>query len=428
MSSLETITVLFTDLVGSTGLATRVGPAAADGLRRDHFAILRQAVEATGGREVKNVGDGLMVVFQSCSKAVGCGVEMQQRLEYRNRRADEQFAVRIGISIGESDVEDGDYFGPPVVEAARLCDAAGGGQVLCGDAVRAMAREGHDFRSVGTLELKGLAEPFPTYEVQWEPWAADAGTLPLPPRLREVPPVGYVGRRAEREGLTFLLDQARGGSRRVAFISGEPGIGKTRLATQLAVHGHGEGATVLYGRCDEDLGVPYGPWVRALRHYVAEAPEEALRAHAERQGGELANLVPEVRGRIPDYPKPRETDPETERYLLFGAVASLLEDATRESPLVLILDDLHWADAPSLSLLRHVATYDAPMRLLLLGTYRDSELASGHPLAVLLADLHREEGVSRIPLGGLEDANVIAIMEAAAGHELTSEGRRLAQT
>src|SRR2546423_6430947 len=118
MSSLETVTVLFTDLVGSTGLATRVGPAAAEGLRRDHFAILREAVEATGGREVKNVGDGLMIVFQSCSKAVGCGVEMQQRLEPRNPRADEQFAVRIGISMGEADGEGGGYFGPPRLEGA----------------------------------------------------------------------------------------------------------------------------------------------------------------------------------------------------------------------------------------------------------------------------------------------------------------------
>src|SRR5437588_674384 len=427
MGSLETSTVLFTDLVGSTGLATRVGPGAAESLRRDHFAILRGAVETTGGREVKNVGDGLMVVFTSSSAAVGCAVEMQQRIERRNRKADEQFSVRIGISMGEADVEEGDYFGPPVVEAARLCSAAAGGQILCGDLVRATAREGHEFRPLGLLDLKGLPEPFSAHEVDWQPAEDSAHTLPLPPRLREVPPVGYVGRDVEREGLTFLFDQVREGARRVALISGEPGIGKTRLATQLAVHGHGDGATVLYGRCDEDLGVPYGPWVRALRHYVTEAPDEILRAHAEQYGGELAQLAPEIRTRVPGYPEPRETDPETERYLLLGAVTSLLEVATRDAPMVLILDDLHWADSPSLSLLRHVATHDAPLRLLVLGTYRDAELATDHPLAVLLADLHREEGVSRIPLSGLEEDHVVTLMEAAAGHELTGPGRRLAQ-
>src|SRR5215217_5053660 len=135
MTPLETVTVLFTDLVGSTGLATRVGPGAAEELRREHFGILRGAVEPSGGREVKNVGDGLMVVFPSSSSAVGCSVEMQQCLERRNQRADEQLAVRVGISAGETDVEEGDYFGPPVVEASRLCNAAGGGQILCSDLV-----------------------------------------------------------------------------------------------------------------------------------------------------------------------------------------------------------------------------------------------------------------------------------------------------
>jgi class 3 adenylate cyclase len=428
MSSLETVTVLFTDLVGSTGLAARVGPAVAEGLRRDHFAILRGAVEATEGREVKNVGDGLMVVFQSCSNAVGCGVEMQQRLEHRNRRANEQFSVRVGISLGEANVHEGDYFGPPVVEAARLCKAAAGGQILCAEPVPAIAREGHRFRPVGALSLKGLPEALPAYEVEWQPALEPAGTLPLPPRLREVAPAGYVGRATEREGLLFLFDKAHEGIRRVAFISGEPGIGKTRLAAQLAIHAHGDGATVLYGRCDEDLGAPYGPWVRALRHYVLEASEDTLRAHAERHGGELARLVPEVRRRVQAYPGLRQTDPETERYLLYGAVASLLEHAAEERPVVLILDDLHWADAPSLSLLRHVVTQDVRLRLLVLAAYRDSDLAAGHPLAELLADLHREEGVSRIPLGGLEEADVFALMEAAAGHELTGEGRRLARS
>src|SRR5215211_2091268 len=147
---------------------------------------------------------------------------MQQRIERRNRHADEQFAVRIGISMGEADVEEDDYFGPPVVEASRLCDSATGDQILCGDVVRAMAREGHSFRSVGELELKGLTEPVPAHEVEWQPSDAAAGVLPLPQRLRAVPPVGYVGRREEREALKFLFDEARDGNRRVAFVSGEP--------------------------------------------------------------------------------------------------------------------------------------------------------------------------------------------------------------
>ncbi|MEA2421938.1 MAG: hypothetical protein QOF55_1037, partial [Thermoleophilaceae bacterium] len=426
MSPVETVTVLFTDLVGSTGLASRVGPAAAEELRREHFALLREAVEEAGGREVKNVGDGLMVAFSSSSSSVGCAVGMQQRLEGRNRRADEQLLVRIGISAGEADVDEGDYFGPPVVEAARLCNAAAGGQVLCGELVRMMARESEAFRSVGALELKGLPEPFPAHEVEWEPLSGSVGAVLLPQRLREVPPLGYVGRRAEREELALLLAQAREGNRRVAFVSGEPGIGKTRLATHLAVEAHGDGTTVLYGRCDEELGLPYGPWVEALRHYVREGPAAVLRAHAERYGGELGRLVPEVRSVVADYPAPTVTDPETERYLLLAAVSGLLEEATREAPLVLILDDLHWADKPSLALLRHLVTRGGELRLLVIGTYRDSDLTRAHPLTELLADLRREEGVTRVPLAGLDQDDVIAIMEAAAGHEVETEGRQLA--
>ena len=227
---------------------------------------------------MKNVGDGLMVVLQSSSSAVECAVGMQQRLDRRNRRADEQMMVRIGISAGEADHEDDDYFGPPVVEASRLCNAAAGGQILCGELVRMMAREGREFRSAGKLTLKGLPEPFPAFEVIWEPAAAEFGTIPLPPRLREVPPVGYVGRRAEREGLAYLLDEAREGARRIAFISGEPGIGKTRLASHAAVEAHGDGANVLYGRCNEELTAPYGPWVQALGYYVTPAVMRLTRA------------------------------------------------------------------------------------------------------------------------------------------------------
>ena len=127
-----------------------------------------------------------------------------------------------------------------------------------------------------------------------------------------------------------------------------------------------------------------------------------------------------------DLPAPRESDPETERYLLYAAVAGLLEVAGEREPLLLILDDLHWADAPTLSLLRHVVTAGASMRVMVVGTYRDSDLSRDHPLTALLADLHREQGVERIKLTGLEAEDVLALMEAAAGQELDEDGRALA--
>jgi predicted ATPase len=121
-----------------------------------------------------------------------------------------------------------------------------------------------------------------------------------------------------------------------------------------------------------------------------------------------------------------ESDPETERYLLYTAVAGLLEGAGEEEPLLLILDDLQWADGPTLSLLRHVVTAGSPMRVMVVGTYRDSDLSRDHPLSALLAALRREKGVERVKLTGLDSEDVLALMEAAAGHELDEDGRKLA--
>ena len=122
--SVELATILLTDLVGSTRLATSVGPVRADELREEHFELLRDAIASSGGREVKNTGDGLMVAFTSASAAVRCAVAMQQRFERRYRDAEQALHVRIGLGAGESTVKDGDYFGMPTVEAARLCAQA----------------------------------------------------------------------------------------------------------------------------------------------------------------------------------------------------------------------------------------------------------------------------------------------------------------
>jgi class 3 adenylate cyclase/tetratricopeptide (TPR) repeat protein len=423
----ETVSVLMTDLVGSTAMAARVGPAAAEHLRSEHFALLRRALERSGGREVKNLGDGLMVVFDGASQALSCAVMMQQSVEARNRRSAESVAVRIGVSLGEATAQEGDYFGEPVVESARLCAHARGGQIVVDDLIRRLggAREDDVFHSLGGLRLKGLSRPVEAFELRWQPVLSSG--IPLPERLRELPETSYVGRRAERDRLADLWGQACGGSLRLALIGGEAGVGKTRLSAHLALEAHEQGAPVLYGRCDEDLGVPYQPWVHALGHLVAEAPELVLEAHVERHGGDLARLVPALGERVPDLPAPSRSDPETERYLLYAAAAGLLETAGEQKPLLLILDDLQWADGPTLSLLRHVVSSGASIPAMVVGTYRDSELTHDHPLTALLADLHRERGVERLKLTGLLTGEVLELMQAAAGHELGEDGQALAE-
>jgi class 3 adenylate cyclase len=418
----STAIVLFTDLVGSTELRSRLGEAAAEELRRQHDALVTGAVEGSAGTVVKNLGDGLMATFAGASDAVAAAVAIQQAIERHNRAGGTALGVRIGVSAGDVVFENDDCFGTPVIEAARLCAAAQGGQILASEIVRWMAHVGEEtFTPVGSLELKGLTRPLPTVQVDWEPLAHSP--VPLPTFLTDIGRI-FVGRDGELDRLGQLWKEAAAGERRVAFLAGEPGVGKTRLAAELATRVHDEGATVLAGRCDEDLGVPYQPFVEALRHFVDHAP--GLEQRLGRYGGELARLMPELTERAPGLAAPLRSDPEMERYRLFDAVAAWLTATSNEEPVLLVLDDLQWAAKPTLMLLRHVVAAVGG-RILVLGTYRDTELTHDHPLLEVVPDLRRQGGVDRLSLAGLDDVGVAALVEQASGRALDDAGLALAR-
>ncbi len=432
--SVELATILQTDLVGSTRLASRVGPALADELRDEHFGVLREAIASAGGREYKNTGDGLLVAFSSASAAVGCAALMQQLIERRYRRAAQRLQVRIGLGAGESTVQDGDYFGMPSIEAARLCDQAPSDGILVSPLVRMLAGrcEGVQFESVGELELKGIPDPIEAFAVLWTPLAdesadsAGVGRWPLPSVLRSVPAVSYVGRMQERALIEQARTAVRGGERRVVFLAGEPGIGKTRLAAYSAHAAHAEGFVVCWGGCSEELAVPYEPWIEVCAHLVEHAPDDLLAAYVERHGGELNRLGHQLNRRVPGLQAPQTSDPETERFLLFSAVTGLLRALSETVPVCLVLDDLHWADAQSLVLLKHFARTVERGAVHVIVTYRDSDLTREHPLSGMLADLRRVPGVQRIALAGLGAEEVAEVLSAAAGHELDAHGVALA--
>ncbi|MGH8976408.1 MAG: ATP-binding protein, partial [Acidimicrobiia bacterium] len=245
--------------------------------------------------------------------------------------------------------------------------------------------------------------------------------LPLPLQREESFPL--VGREAERDRLETAWAEATSGQRRLVLLAGEPGVGKTRLAAEAARRAHTEGASVLFGRCDEGMGVPYQPVVESLGAYVRQAPAPAL----GRLAGELVRLVPEVAERAPGLPPPLRSDPETERYRLFDAVAAWLSAASEATPVVLVVDDLHWATRPTLLLLRHLVRSGEPLRLLVVATYRDTEPDLNAEVADVVAELLRQPGVERLALAGLDEAGVAAFMEARARHELGSEGQGLAR-
>lgn len=428
MADAGLVTILFTDLVGSTEMAADLGDVAADELRRAHFAHLREAIAATGGTEVKTIGDAVMVSYKGAADALAGGVAMQRAVDRHNRGNENvHLEMRVGISAGDASFEDGDWFGTPVIEASRLCAAATGTQILVSDLVRALAGSRCEFelRPLGTRELKGLPDPIAICEVDWR-LAHDATRLPLPTFVDIAPGFAFAGRVDAYDTLLTAWKETLEGARRAVLVSGEPGIGKTRLVTELVRYAHEVGTTILWGRCDEELGAPFEPFAEALRHYAQSVPPDRLRAEIGPLGGELTRLLPELTARVPGLAAPMPADADTERHRLFEAVTDFLAEMSHADAVILVLDDIHWADKPSLLLLRHLLRSGTPMRLFVLATYRDTDLDRTHPLADVLADLRREPGVSRLDLVGLDPAEVTALMESSAGHDLDEPGADLA--
>src|SRR5215212_5491511 len=410
-----TVTLLFTDQVSSTETLLRLGDDAAERLRRSHFALLREVAGTHGGQEVKNLGDGLMVAFASAVDAVACAVAIEQAV---SRRSEEGVAVRVGLNVGEPIVDEGDYFGTAVVVAKRLCDAAGAGQILASDVVRALVgtRGGFAFRRVGAVPLKGIAEPVEACEVGWEPTTEQR--IPLPPAVLGTETGAFVGRAKALEELRGHWAGVVAGERRVVLLAGEPGMGKTRLAAEFCRAAHEGGAAVLAGRCYEEMLVPYGPFVEALRHYVEGCPPAELAVQVAPRRRELATLIPHLdAGGAPPPAGQLRPEAEQERFRLFEAVAALLTDAAAARPTILVLDDLHWADEPSLLLLRHVVRATDGSRLLVLGTYRETELDPQADLAKALAELRRSRALHRVALEGLPEPDVARLIAAQSGGE-----------
>ncbi len=420
----RTVAVLFTDLVGSTELASRIGERAYAELRRAHFATLRRAIDQAGGEEVKGLGDGLLAVLDSAAAALDCAVAMQQSVELESRLG-LPHAIRVGVALGDVTFEEGDVYGTAVVQAARLVGVAQGGQILATAMILA-ASSGRCRAAVadrGALELKGLAEPLATCEVIWE--RLPGPTLPLPAVLGRTGRI-FVGRDPEMHRLERCWARAGEGELRCVLIAGEPGVGKTRLACELAAQLHAHGGTGVGGRCDADLGWRFQPFVEALRHPVGHTPSPNLAPLLGQHGGELSRLVPELAAVLPGLPDPLSSDPDTERLRLFDAVATWLSAVSAERPVLFVLDDIQWAAKPTLLLLRHVLRSAEPLRLLVVATYRDTEIGRAHPLGDLLADLCRLDGVERISLAGLAAPAVSAFLRRAAGRELVGEELELA--
>ena len=259
-------------------------------------------------------------------------------------------------------------------------------------------------------------------ELDWTPppdeTAPAVVTVPTPSPDRTVPEDLFVGRTAQLAALAEALGRSNGQSGGFVLVAGEPGIGKTRLVHEAVSAAAGLGYVVAWGRCEEGDGAPpFWPWIQLIRALLAHPDTEAVRAALRDHGAQLAQLVPEVVAVAGDLATPPALDPAAARYRFFEAVGGFVEGLVAHGPVALVLDDLQWADPPSLELTVHLARRLPALNALLVATYRDVDPAPDGRMIETLAALSRLPGRLVVQLGGLTRDEVAQFMAHEAGGE-----------
>lgn len=423
MTETTTVTVMFTDVVGSTSLRQHQGETVAHEIMGAHNDIVRQQLRDNAGREVKTTGDSFMAAFDSARKAVECAIGIQRALsDYNRSHPLHPVNVRIGLHTGEAIRAEHDLFGTSVDAAARIMAKAGGEQILVSDVVRTVLGSAKDlgFKDHKRVRLKGFAERWRLWEVAWRPELTSpgeerAGAVEMTGTAGRTP---YVGRTEERSVLRQEVNRAVGGAGRVVLIAGEAGLGKTRLVDEVAVEAKAAGMFVVRGHCyDMEGAPPYVPFVEAIEYGLTVTARDVFRSAMGEAGPEIARFVPKVRVAYPDLPPPMALPTDQARHYMFESVCDFFERAAAIQPMLVVLEDLHWADESTTLLLESVARRAGRAPLLVIATYRDVDLGPADPFRQGVGRLSRLPAVSRLTLKRLSATEVAGILRALSGQE-----------
>jgi pilus assembly protein CpaF len=409
-----TVTIMFTDVEESTRLLSTRGFTESHEIMKAYETIIDDKVSQHAGRRIKGLGDGFMISFGSTRHGVECALDIQQAIaDYSKQNPERKLRIRIGLNTGEVVEERGDIFGAAVNVAARVAGKARGGEILVSEIVRQLvgpvAEIKFDFR--GRYKLKGFPD-------RWRLHQVTSGEVKEAPRVLTTGD-GFVDREQERLDLRMVLDRAALGNGSLVFLTGAAGIGASRLASEVAGEAAGKGWLVYSGRCLEKDGEPYGPFREVLAAAVAGSTAKALQEAAGSHGPLLATLAPSLRQKVRGMGAGHEVAADKLREQLFKSVHTFLGGVQGAKPLLVVLDDLQWADEATVVLLRDLAERLAGSRIVVIGTYWETELEAGRPLATLVSRLLKRRRAQRVTLGRLTDRDVERIVAGMAETPLT---------
>ena len=433
----ELKTFLIADVRGYTRFTQEQGDEVAARLATKFAAVARHAVGERGGRVIELRGDEALAVFSSPRQALRAAVELQGDFaEHTAKDPTLPLRVGIGLDAGEVVLVENGYRGGALNLAARLSSLAGPGEVLASEGAVHLARRiaGLAYVERGLVELKGFADRVRVIRVLAESDAAaeqtklvadnpvsavhsqngdppDDAALPIGGFLGALPEGLLVARDEEFDRILNAITAVEAGSGRLVLLSGEPGVGKTRLAQEVTLKARNHSFVMASGRCYEpESSVPFFPFLEALATLHTVAPTHIRE--------DVARRWPDVERLLPNQAAAQTTaltEGQEEQQRLFWAITGYLQAISAERPVALLLDDLHWADASSLELLQHLARHTRANRVLLLGAYRDVEVNRQHPLEAALRDLGRERLIEEIQIRRLDEKGTAELVAATLG-------------